>query len=100
MIPIIFLLITSIWVPVNGTDYQQIPIIYGEIPVCGGYSIDNGDIIKGCHTKAPNLWFIQIDERYMFERATCGNVWTHELCHAFGMSDAEMLWWEKEGQYR
>ncbi len=99
MISFFFLLITSIWVPV-GDSYEQIPIIYGEIKVCGGYSAAQGDFIKGCNHKQNGEWYLQFDPRFVHEPELMGTVWSHEILHAWGWSHAQMEWWAVEGKYR
>jgi hypothetical protein len=87
MTPLFFLLISSIWIPA-GDGYQQVPIFYGEIKTCGGYS-SSQSVIKGCYDDYPAN--IELDPRYIHDPVYLGyTVWTHEVLHAWGYGHAEM----------
>lgn len=96
MIQFLFLLISSIWIPV-GDSYQEIPITYGEIKVCAGYSAAEGAFIKGCWQDQS----LQFHPYFIYSYdSLAGSVWNHEVQHAWGIGHSEMLWWTVEGQYR
>jgi hypothetical protein len=99
MIPLLFFLISFIWVPVDD-GYEKIPIVYGEIMQCGSYLKSNGDWIKGCYDNKKGQKQISFDPQFVFARTIDSTVWDHEVMHAWGMSHAEMRWHFVEGQYR
>ena len=90
MIPVLFLLITSIWIPV-GDSYENIPVKYHTIDQCGGYHSQK-QLILGCYSDSnESIHQIELNPDHVFDPAYLGyNVWTHEVLHAWGFSHAEM----------
>jgi hypothetical protein len=99
MTPLFFLLISSIWIPA-GDGYEQIPVNYEFITSCGSYQAIHQAIL-GCWTSDTKLddngvdfiidKYIQFDPCCVFDYAYLGgNVWTHEILHAWGYGHSEM----------
>ena len=90
MLPVFFLLITSIWIPA-GESYEEIPIKYHPIEQCGGYHAQK-QLILGCYSDSSEaIQQIELNPDYVFDPTYLGyNVWTHEVLHAWGYSHAEM----------
>ena len=91
MIPFLpFLLIPFIWIP-NGTSYEQVQITYDSI-----------DSMKGMYSMGKDgIHHISFNPDFVFTHdPLAGNVWNHEVYHAWGISHAEMLWWSVEGSKR
>jgi hypothetical protein len=99
MIPIIFLLISVIWVPLADGGYEKYDVIYGDIKVCGGYSQEAGKLIKACWDG--NAKNIQVMPQFKDHPTLYGQtVWEHEVFHAWGWTHSMMEWHYFKGQYR